>query len=472
MHLYAILAVVMHVAVVPIVPAGQDAPRPPRPAIDVDRSPSTTVADLARAATTPYRVTPDAQVRLSVQRVDGHRLNGELTAWSDAGIEGSFGRHAWREIRHDDVWRLHRLLMNDAEPVAWLRLGGVMLRLTADQPGAANWAERAFRIAAERSDQPVDEAVDAVRQAVNTEERERAKLRQMTAEHQLQIAMPAARQWPPTPWPVLSVAQQRDGVRASRTKAQDLLRRAGVDLPAFESVHFMFFADMTADDARRWTDALEVMYRGVGDLLGFDDRYNVFRGKCIVIAFDDQERFRLAEVAMFSQFTPVSVKSVMHAAGAMPVIVTHRDQRDEAFADELVRQIVRAVLHQYRSPHRLPMWANEGLVRYFAAQAFQDTPADLARRDRALAFIRSGGDVNAALSVTYDDAPWPGEDHLPSELGYLMIELMVRERPEGFRRWVTAVKRGKDWEGALREDYGVPRRVLTATFTQYYAVND
>ncbi len=56
--------------------------------------------------------------------------------------------------------------------------------------------------------------------------------------------------------------------------------------------------------------------------------------------------------------------------------------------------------------------------------------------------------------------------------GYLLVELMVRDRPGAFGAWVRAVKRGKPWEQALAEDFGVTRAQLVDTFVRYYRVND
>jgi hypothetical protein len=470
MRAHAILAVVMDLTVVLAATAGQDAADSSEAV--ADRADASSAAEARCDATAAYRLTPDRPVRVTVQLVNGHRLAGELSAWSDEGMEGSFGRHAWREIRHDDVWQVHRRVMDESDGCAWLRLGGVMLRLAAEQPEAAAWADRALRLARERSDEPVDAAIDALHAAVAAEAQARQALERKGHEERLAVSTPAAAQWPPTPWPVLSAAQERDATRAARAEAQRLLGRAGVDLPLVESDHFLLFADMTTESAERWSEALEVMYRGLGELLGFDESYRAVHGKAAVIVFDEQERFRLAEIAMFDQYTPVWVHGVTHAVGPDAYIVTHREQNDEALADELARQVARAVMHGYRSPRRLPLWANEGLVRYFAAQAFEDTAADLERRERTLAFIRGGGDVNAALSVTYEEASWPDADHLPAEIGHLMIELMMRERPETCRRWIASVKDGKNWEQALAGDYGVRRTALVATFTQYFTVNN
>jgi len=57
-------------------------------------------------------------------------------------------------------------------------------------------------------------------------------------------------------------------------------------------------------------------------------------------------------------------------------------------------------------------------------------------------------------------------------IGYLMVELMIRDRPQAFGAWVNAIKDGKDWEEALVEDFGVSRAQLVETFVRFYRVND
>ncbi|MHC4769400.1 MAG: hypothetical protein ACYTEI_11900, partial [Planctomycetota bacterium] len=138
-------------------------------------------------------------------------------------------------------------------------------------------------------------------------------------------------------------------------------------------------------------------------------------------------------------------------------------------ARSIAHELVHGYMHRYRTPRRLPLWANEGLADFVAAQV-TDSPVMDERRERALGFIRRGDDVAALLDRSYDDGPDP--DAITAAVGTLLVELMIDQRPQAFGPWVDAVKYGKDWEQALAEDYGVPRAQLVETFVQFYRVND
>ena len=83
-----------------------------------------------------------------------------------------------------------------------------------------------------------------------------------------------------------------------------------------------------------------------------------------------------------------------------------------------------------------------------------------------------GGNVDAIMGLTYGDGGWPGPGGVGRGVGYLLMELMISQRPLPFVRWVNAVKSGKEWEQALVEDFGTSRAALIQTFVQYYRVND
>ena len=143
------------------------------------------------------------------------------------------------------------------------------------------------------------------------------------------------------------------------------------------------------------------------------------------------------------------------------------DTTGERFGDAAAQQVVHAYMHRFHAPMRLPVWANRGLADYLATTVAPGESAERRRRE-ALEYIRTGGDPAVVLNAGWTD-PWPPT---ATAVGALMIELMVNQRPEGFRRWVIAVKSGKDWKTALAEDYGIRQKLLLEIFTQYYRVND
>ena len=129
-------------------------------------------------------------------------------------------------------------------------------------------------------------------------------------------------------------------------------------------------------------------------------------------------------------------------------------------------------MHRYRTPRRLPTWANEGFAEYLAAVVFTGSPVDQNHRRQAVDYVRRGGDVQSILELTYADGSWPGPEAIGYGVGYLMVGLMIQDRPNRFGDWVKAIKAGKAWTTALEEDFGVPRDRLVETFIRFYQVND
>jgi len=70
------------------------------------------------------------------------------------------------------------------------------------------------------------------------------------------------------------------------------------------------------------------------------------------------------------------------------------------------------------------------------------------------------------------DGSWPGKNRIGYPVGYLLVELMIREQRQKFGAWVDAIKDGKHWEVALEEDFGTTRARLVDTFIRYYRVNN
>ena len=87
---------------------------------------------------------------------------------------------------------------------------------------------------------------------------------------------------------------------------------------------------------------------------------------------------------------------------------------------------------------------------------------------QALSYIRAGRSVGDVMRLNYGDGSWPGPDAIGYAVGYASVKLMVRQQPEAFGRWIRAVKGGKPWEQAMREDFGHPVEKFAPTVEQWY----
>jgi hypothetical protein len=346
-----------------------------------------------------------------------------------------------------------------------VELGGTLLRVE----GGDDWAERAFRRAL-RLDASAAAAIRAARDAASADRLRRERLERASDDERLKTRTPEAGSFSSDPWPVLSPAEQEAAVTTLETDARRLLRPAGTQVEPVRSPRFIVYGEGRPLDVARLATRLESITTRLAGVLGVDGQRNVFWGKAVVFCFAESDRFRMVEAESFGQLVPRQAVGICHPLGAK-VFLSFCTGPGARVPDEvLARELVHGYMHRFRTPRRLPPWANEGLADYIAARVAASDDVR-ARRARGLRFIREGGDLETVLDRRYgDDEPAP--DDVTAAVGALLIELMVDQRPDSFGPWVDAVKYGKTWEAALTEDYGVSRAALLETFVQYYRFND
>ena len=76
------------------------------------------------------------------------------------------------------------------------------------------------------------------------------------------------------------------------------------------------------------------------------------------------------------------------------------------------------------------------------------------------------------MALSGQDGTWPGDNAIGYSVGYLLVDLMIADRPQKFGAWVKAVKGGKPWQQALAEDFGVDAARLALSASQWYRTND
>ncbi len=393
---------------------------------------------------------------------DGVEVAGEMTAWDLEGIHGSFGQRSWLEFMPRDLWRLYVAVMNQNDPHQWVDLG----RLLLSGPDGENWARRAFQRAM-RLDETFEARIEVARAAAVETRRQRRELQRTAEEHRLATDSPEAADWPAQPWPPMGPDEREAALTELRSDVTQVLRQGGLQMAALETDHFLVWAQLPSIDAARLAMRLESVYERLAGMLGADRSGNRFWGKAVILYFADSDRLRLVEAESFGQLVGRETLGICHPVGAKVFINLAGDTAGEPFVAAAARQVVHAYMHRFVSPKRLPVWANRGLADYVSTTVAPGGAAER-RREEALDYIRSGRDLAAVFNADWTD-PWTPT---ATAVGALMIELMVNQRPEGFRRWVIAVKSGKDWEAALAEDYGVPEKQLLGTFRQYFRVND
>jgi hypothetical protein len=130
------------------------------------------------------------------------------------------------------------------------------------------------------------------------------------------------------------------------------------------------------------------------------------------------------------------------------------------------------MVHRFCTPVPLPDWANEGFAEWVARTCVPRGRVDAMRRPQGLAFFRQGGDATRIMAMSGKEGTWPGDNAIGYSVGYLLVDLMIADRPQKFGAWVKAVKGGAAWQKALVDDFGVDPARLAQSASQWYRTND
>lgn len=421
-------------------------------------------AGTARSDDPPPRA-PERPVEVRSRTASGTTFSGTVTSWDRDSVSGSFGERRWLELPSAEIRRLFLQLMDKSAAPDWLLLG----ELLASAEGAARQADDAFAQAKRKgaSDADVEAArARAARAAAERRERERMDVERRLREEALPDGATAE------PWPVLSDAERAKAAEAMREEVASVLATAGIAGQSVETDRFVLAGDLPLADLERLAAGLDRMYSRVSGMLAVPEGVNLFWGKAAILCFERQETFRMVEAAAFNHHAPASLRGICHVRGPKVTISVYRGTDEQEFASTLVHETLHGLMHRYATPVRLPEWANEGFAEWVARECVPGSRVDAVRRPPGLRFLRQGGDPAQVLSMDSSDGSWPGPDAVGYSVGYLLVDLMIADRPSRFGAWAKAVKGGKPWRQALAEDFGVDAGQLAASASRWFRVND
>lgn len=417
---------------------------------------------------------PQPPIEVRFLTADGLRISGVLTSWDEEGIDGSFGQRPWNTLDHRDVWRLYRRLMEDTNPAHWLRLGRTLLLMSHAQPDAARYADQALA-RAKRLNPAAEQAIQAIRE----EAAEIAKASH-AAEQQKKQSSPNTQSpeagpqggWQASPWPELTEAEQHAATLTMKADLQSLIEQADLALGIIETRHFVIASDLDRADIVRLALLLDRTHAIMLELLGLPAETRLFWGKAAALIVKDAARYRRLSLASFGFAAPPEPMGLLHPIGPKVFLLMHAEGDIEELEWQLAQQAALGVLHRHVSPMRLPVWANEGLAERVVAVAVGDSHIARERRRVAQAMIRNTTDLMPLFLTQYTDENWYTKADAVRLTGALVVEMMIRARPDHFRAWVRAAKGGASWSEALETRYGTTRKDLAEISLQYWRVND
>lgn len=293
-----------------------------------------------------------------------------------------------------------------------------------------------------------------------------------TTKNQLATTSVEARQWSVTPWP------QHD--KASRKSSEVLVNRLVTSLcPVLEQpmgtrvplrTRFLLAGgQLSRSDLLRVGTTLDRTVQQLHTLMGRSDGEPPFAGRLGLVFLPERDSFVLTLADVFSTYASPSTAAVLQTDGQCSIIIADAQSPRGLLDHQLDRAVTHAYLHALYSPLRLPAWANEGLA---TAVAWSNAgPGSGRGRAEAIAEVRDDVDFKPMLELEYGDGSWVAGERAEARVGLLM-ERVMRDRPEQLRNWVLAVKHGEPWRSAFATHFDDTPDALVAWATRYFKVND
>lgn len=405
-------------------------------------------------------------LRVRASLLSGGTFAGTLERWDGEALYGSFGRHAWHELKAADLKRLFTQVMDRRNGAHCLTLA----ELLASSPDGAAMAEDAFRQARVAGCTP--EQLDGARARARVAQEARARHQAQERERQMKRGHQGAST--PTTWPVLSPEERQTALEEVRQRAGRALEVTGQpqDRDPLESARFILCGNLPVEEQRRLLDDLEQCCSRSLEALGQPPASNPFHGKGLVLVLPDRDAFKVAQVALFNAGSASEQQGALHTAGPEVTILCWKGSRERVFHVDLMRQVALGVLYRTISDGALPPWAAEGFALCMARSPERRTHVDEQWRSAGLRFLRQGGSAAQVMAATLEDGTWPGPEGIGYSVGYLLVDLMLGEAPQRFAPWIQVVKKGTPWPQALRESYGTDPAGLAAAAAAWYRTND
>lgn len=411
---------------------------------------------------------------------DERQLRGRLVRYGEVGFE-VVDRHeqthrlAWEDLPPERVYAMHRELLPRDDGRGWLELGIRLRRMD----GGERLSDRALRLAA-RADAELADLARAVREhgpdALEADDADRAsgppsgppseRRQQRESESRPESDAPAhdndagddapatitegpasAGEVRREHWGEVDEQEHQWAIDRLGEFAETGLERIDVAMQRHETDYFLIYTDMRPTEARRWGQLADRMYHRLAELFDVEPERNIWRGKALVLMFNEQADYRRFEAEVHG-LPGADTAGRCWTFGSGEVHITLFRQPDRyRFAYVLVHEATHGFVHRYRSPERIPAWLNEGLADTIAAELVPEDGSVQRRQRQAIRKLQEEQDLGN-LFEAYHLEPW----HYG--LASSMTQYMIRENRAGYVAMIDAIKDGTPWRQALEEHYG------------------
>jgi hypothetical protein len=248
------------------------------------------------------------------------------------------------------------------------------------------------------------------------------------------------------PWPALSSEEHEAAVEELETFVARI-RESFPRLQTTSTHEFLVATDIPPEQMAPFAANLDRMHDFLCDLYGIPKGEPVWRGKCLVVAFADEDDFHAFEARFMGGDVPVGVHGVCHQRDDGRVVMAcHRGGDELAFAHMLVHETSHGFNHRWISPSRMPSWLNEGIAEWVGTQVVPACTQVAIKEAQAAEFVRRNGTLGPDF---FSDAPDARIEPVQYGMASALVKFMVSRDRRQFAAFVRGVKEGATVEESL-----------------------
>jgi hypothetical protein len=244
----------------------------------------------------------------------------------------------------------------------------------------------------------------------------------------------------------------------AKRHAEKLHALSTARLELLETRYFLFYSNLPQAEAKKWSDVLDRMYGRLAHMFALEPKdRNLWHGKAIITVFLSRDDFLKFEKAAYQNDRAQNSGFCHQASDGRVHVVFYRSPDDLTFAQLLVHESTHGFLHRYRSPKRIPSWANEGLAEVMEFELVPHAGLKMASDARAKSELRRPQPLKDLFADKFiENFQYP--------IVRTLSEFMIQQNQKGYVEFINGVKDGMRWEDALAQQYGVPLEKLIPAY--------
>jgi hypothetical protein len=303
---------------------------------------------------------------------------------------------------------------------------------------------------------PLDVVYDIkTRELVHSRQRREARLEKEARVDQ-QLKAKRARLWP-------DFAEEEQEKFVAEEK--EFLDKVAKDFPGtlYETKYYLFYTDMPAQQISGYIAYLDDMYKQLCKAYGVPEGKNVWRGKCVVVAFVAEKTFGKFEEKIMANSSWKGAQGLAHSYGNGRVLIScFRGPDPLFFATVLVHETSHGFVHRYKSSARIPSWINEGIADWVAAAVVRADDSVENRQHEAARIAKQSGTLGGNFFADKNIEDW--QYGAASAIVDMMLKMGGGKQ---YRELIDGIKEGLDWEDSLKQAFNMSPAELTATYGKY-----